>query len=41
MKNKSAPAKFRQLLADPGFIMALGIWDPYTARVSEALGVEF
>jgi len=40
VKNKSAPAKFRQLLADPGFIMALGIWDPYTARVAEALGVE-
>ncbi len=40
MKKQSALASFRQLLADPGFILALGIWDPYTARVAEALGVE-
>lgn len=40
MEKKSPLVKFRQLLADPGFIMALGIWDPYTARVAEALGVE-
>jgi methylisocitrate lyase len=28
------------MLADPGFIMALGIWDPYTARVAEAFGIQ-
>jgi len=27
-------------MARPGFITALGIWDPYTARVAEALGIE-
>ena len=32
--------KFRELLARPRFIPALGIWDPYTARVAEALGIE-
>jgi len=28
------------MLAGPRFIPALGIWDPYTARVAEALGIE-
>jgi methylisocitrate lyase len=32
--------KFRELMAGPRFIPALGIWDPYTARVAEALGIE-
>ncbi|OGA44920.1 MAG: hypothetical protein A3F74_25730 [Betaproteobacteria bacterium RIFCSPLOWO2_12_FULL_62_58] len=32
--------KFRELLARPRFIPALGIWDPYTARVAEAFGIE-
>jgi methylisocitrate lyase len=27
-------------MARPKFIPALGIWDPYTARVAEALGIE-
>jgi len=27
-------------MAGPRFIPALGIWDPYTARVSESLGIE-
>jgi methylisocitrate lyase len=36
----SAPAKLRELIAGPGFIPALGIWDPYTARVAEALGIK-
>jgi methylisocitrate lyase len=27
-------------MARPRFIPALGIWDPYTARVAEALGIE-
>lgn len=40
MEQKSALVKFRQMLADPGFIMALGIWDPYTARVAEAFGIQ-
>jgi methylisocitrate lyase len=32
--------KFRAMLPGPRFIMALGIWDAYTARVAESLGVE-
>lgn len=40
MEQKNALIRFRELLSSPRFIMALGIWDPYTARVSEALGVE-
>jgi methylisocitrate lyase len=32
--------RFRELIARPKFIPALGIWDPYTARVAEALGIE-
>jgi methylisocitrate lyase len=32
--------KLRELMARPRFIPALGIWDPYTARVAEALGME-
>jgi 2-methylisocitrate lyase-like PEP mutase family enzyme len=32
--------KFRQLMDGPKFIMALGVWDPYTARVAEALGIQ-
>jgi 2-methylisocitrate lyase-like PEP mutase family enzyme len=32
--------KFRQLLAKPGYFMAPGVWDPYTARICEALGVQ-
>jgi methylisocitrate lyase len=39
MAAKSAPAKLRELIAGPQFIPALGIWDPYTARVAEALGI--
>lgn len=31
LKKQSAPTQFRQLLAEPGFIMALGIWDPCTS----------
>ena len=40
MADKSAPAKLRELLAGPRFIPALGIWDPYTARVAETLGIQ-
>ena len=36
----STPARLRQLLADRPFVPALGIWDSYTARVAEALGIE-
>jgi len=32
--------KFRELMVRPRFIPALGIWDPYTARVAESLGME-
>jgi methylisocitrate lyase len=38
--NTSPRKKFRELMARPKFIPALGIWDPYTARVAEALGME-
>ena len=39
--QKTSPLKrFRELMASPKFIPALGIWDPYTARVAEALGIE-
>jgi len=38
--NTTALVKFRELMARPRFIPALGIWDPYTARVAESLGIE-
>jgi 2-methylisocitrate lyase-like PEP mutase family enzyme len=39
--QKTSPLKrFRELMARPRFIPALGIWDPYTARVAESLGIE-
>lgn len=40
MQHVSPLIKFRELIARPKFIPALGIWDPYTARVAEALGME-
>jgi methylisocitrate lyase len=40
MATPSALVKFRELMARPRFIPALGIWDPYTARVAESLGIE-
>jgi 2-methylisocitrate lyase-like PEP mutase family enzyme len=40
MQAKSPLVRFRELIARPKFIPALGVWDPYTARVSEALGIE-
>lgn len=40
MANASTLVKFRELMARPRFIPALGIWDPYTARVAESLGIE-
>lgn len=40
MATPSPLIKFRELLARPRFIPALGIWDPYTARVAEAFGIE-
>ena len=40
MAHPSVLAKFRELMARPRFIPALGIWDPYTARVAESLGIE-
>ena len=38
MAYKTACRKFRDLLEAPGFFPSIGIWDPYSARVSEALG---
>jgi len=35
-----ARTKFRELMSGPRFILALGVWDPYTARVAEALGIQ-
>lgn len=40
MATSSPLVKLRGLLAGPRFIPALGIWDPYTARVAESLGIE-
>ncbi|HZN24134.1 MAG TPA: isocitrate lyase/PEP mutase family protein [Burkholderiales bacterium] len=40
METELPLRKFRDLIARPEFIPALGIWDPYTARVAEALGIE-
>src|SRR4030042_1726426 len=40
MKNLTPRKKFRTLLSGPRFIVALGIWDAYTARVAESLGLE-
>ena len=40
MKNLTPRKKFRELLSGPRFIMALSIWDPFTARVAESLGIE-
>lgn len=37
---KTPGARFRELMARRKFILGLGIWDPYTARVAEALGIE-
>jgi len=37
---KSAGAKLRDLMARPKFIPALGVWDPYTARLAEKMGIE-
>lgn len=36
----SPAARLREMIARPGFFPALGIWDPYSARVAEALGIE-
>jgi len=40
MEKSSALIKFRELLSSPRFILALGVWDPLTARVGESLGIE-
>jgi len=40
MEKSSALTKFRELLSSPRFILALGVWDPLTARVGESLGIE-
>ena len=40
MTPSSPLIKFRELMVRPRFIPALGIWDPYTARIAESLGME-
>ena len=40
MATTPARLKFRELMRGPRFILALGVWDPYTARVAEALGIQ-
>ena len=40
MATTPARLKFRELMSGPRFILALGVWDPYTARVAEALGIQ-
>jgi 2-methylisocitrate lyase-like PEP mutase family enzyme len=39
MKSLTSRKTFRELVSGPRFIIALGIWDPYTARVAESLGI--
>jgi methylisocitrate lyase len=38
--TRSPLVTLRELMKRPRFIPALGIWDPYTARVAESLGME-
>jgi methylisocitrate lyase len=38
MTDETASRKLRELLQAPGFFPSVGIWDPYSARVAEALG---
>ena len=40
MPSHPGVKKLRDMLNRPGFIYALGIWDPYTARVSESMGMQ-
>lgn len=40
MEKNSPLRKFRELLARPGFILAMGVWDPLSARVAESEGME-
>ncbi len=40
MTTTPARVRFRELMSGPRFILALGVWDPYTARVAEALGIQ-
>ena len=40
MATQSPLITLRELMKRPRFIPALGIWDPYTARVAESLGME-
>lgn len=40
MERNSPLRKFRALLPRPGFILAMGVWDPLSARVAEAEGME-
>jgi len=40
LTTDSPLSRLRALMARPKFIPALGIWDPYTARVAETLGIE-
>jgi methylisocitrate lyase len=39
--NEASPLqKFRALMSGPDYIMGVGVWDPYTARICAALGVK-
>ena len=40
MARESACAKLRKLMARPGIVVAPNIWDPFSARVAERLGIE-
>lgn len=40
MEIKSPLEQFTELLAGPRFILAMGIWDPLSARVAESEGME-
>ena len=40
MTKTTTRIKFRTLLSNPGLILPIGIWDPFTARVAEWVGLK-
>lgn len=40
MRSTTTRMKFRALLSGPRFILTAGVWDPFTARVAESLGIK-
>ncbi len=40
MPSTPARMKFQELMSGSKFIPALGVWDPFTAKIAESLGIE-